>query len=131
MRRSRPLQSKTGPGVVRGVASAAPRATPLTMVSAAVAGDDLHGVAGSASEALGCPVAIALPAFGPPVVWPADANASASAQALAEHAEALIRGDASEQPPGVSELVPVRIGPEVIGVVAALGDAPPPPERRA
>jgi hypothetical protein len=41
----------------RGPDSAGPRATPLELVSAAVAGDDLAGLAGAAVAALGSPVA--------------------------------------------------------------------------
>jgi hypothetical protein len=113
------------------VASAASRPTPLTIVSAAVAGDDLQSVAGAASDALGCPVAIAIPAIGPVVVSPADSVAPASALALAEHAEAASRGQVVALPPAVSELVPVRIGREVAGVVAAFGRPVSHPERRA
>src|SRR4030081_1617343 len=65
-----PLESNPQPVADRGAHTSAPRSTPLTMVSAAVAGDDLQGVAGSASDALGCSVAIALPTLGEPVVWP-------------------------------------------------------------
>lgn len=121
MQRARPLDSQVGPGGVREVATAASRPTPLMMVSAAVAGDDLQSVAGAASDALGCPVAIAIPAVGPVVVSPADSVAPASAQALTEYAETVSRGEAGAPPPAVSELVPVRIGQEAAGVVAAFG----------
>jgi purine catabolism regulator len=70
------------------------------MVSAAVAGADLHGVAGSASGALRCPVAIVLPALGEAVVWPPD--------------------DAVD-PKAIVRSVPIRIGHEEVGTVAALG----------
>jgi hypothetical protein len=91
------------------------------MVSAAVAGEDLQSVAGSASDALGRPVAIALPALGAPVVWPAGAGAPEVVRALGEHAAALIRGESAEQPRAVADSVPIRIGHEVVGIVAALG----------
>src|SRR5512142_1321077 len=107
MQHARPLRSDTGS--VRGAASAAPRDTPLTMVSGAVAGDDLESVARSAAEALGRPVAIALPARGTTVVWPADAAGAAPD----DHA------------------VPIRIGPEIVGTVAALGGHPLKPDERA
>jgi sugar diacid utilization regulator len=91
------------------------------MVSAAVAGDDLQSVAGSASDALGRPVAIALPALGAPVVWPTGAGAPEAVRALDEHAAALSRGESSERPRAVAASVPIRIGHEVVGIVAALG----------
>jgi hypothetical protein len=101
------------------------------MVSAAVAGDDLQSVAGSASEALGCPVAIAVPALGPPVSWPPEGTTPGVLERLAGHAEAAARGEAASPPAGVSELVPVRIGQEPVGVVAAFGDRRPDPDRRS
>jgi purine catabolism regulator len=54
----------------RGAGTPAPRSTPLTIVSGAVAGHDLESVARAASEVLGAPVAIAVPAPGEAVVWP-------------------------------------------------------------
>ncbi len=48
----------------------APRSAPLTIVSGAVADDDLERLARAASEVLGAPVAIAVAAPGEPVVWP-------------------------------------------------------------
>jgi hypothetical protein len=101
------------------------------MVSAAVAGDDLQGVAGSASKALGCPVAIAIPALGSPVLWPVGAAPAAAVAALAAHAEAVTRGEEASPPGPIAELVPVRIGQEVAGVVAAFGDPRPDPDRRS
>jgi PucR C-terminal helix-turn-helix domain/GGDEF-like domain len=92
------------------------------MVSAAVAGDDLQSVAGSASDALGCPIAIALPALGAPVVWPTDASPPEAVRELVQHAAAVIRGEAAERPRAVADSVPIRIGHEVVGIVAALGE---------
>jgi PucR C-terminal helix-turn-helix domain len=91
------------------VASAAPRATPLTMVSGAVAGDDLESIAASASDALGRPVAIALPALGEPVLSPATASTAA----------------------GIADSVPIRIGNDVVGAVSALGETRLEPDERA
>jgi hypothetical protein len=51
-------------------ASAAPRSTPLTIVSGTEAGDDLERVARVASEALGAPVAVASEATAEPFCWP-------------------------------------------------------------
>jgi hypothetical protein len=101
------------------------------MVSAAVAGEDLQSVAGSAAEALGRPVAIALPVLGAPVLWPADAAAPEAVWALLEHAAATIRGVAAEAPLAIADSVPIRIGTEVVGIVAALGERELPMEARA
>ncbi len=126
-----PLESDTGPGDVRGAASAAPRTTPLKIVSAAVAGDDLQSVAASASEALGRPVAIALPALGTPIVWPMHLAGPPTAEALLEHARSLLAAEPNERPAGVADVVPVRIGSDVVGLVAALGDEPFAGDQRA
>jgi len=134
------------------------------MVSAAVAGDDLQSVAISASDAIGCPVVIALPALGDPVLWPPQSVTGAEVQLIAAHADAVIRGITPEEaatpageesaelatpptesarsrdaladaPPAtarsdsarlsdaLADAVPVRIGREVVGIVAAtVGD---------
>jgi sugar diacid utilization regulator len=131
MRRARQLESAAGSGEVRGAAAAAPRPTPLTMVSGAVAGDDLDSVAGSASEALGRPVAIALPTLGAFLVWPPDASTQERLRDLTEHAEAVVRGGADGQPPWIADSVPVRIGQDVVGVVAALGEEALGPDERS
>ena len=87
------------------------------MVSGAVAGDDLQSVAGSASEALGRPVAIALPSLGAPVLWPPDASMPDSIRDFL----AAWTGTSS-RPPGVADAVPIVIGQDVVGIAAALGD---------
>jgi len=95
------------------------------MVSGAVAGDDLQSVAGSASEALGRPVAIALPSLGAPVVWPPDASTPEEIRTLLDHAAEVIGGESGEavtRPPGIADSVQIRIGQEVVGIVAAVGD---------
>jgi len=62
-------------------------------VCAAVDGEDLERVAGSASDALGRPVAIVLPGPGAPVVWPPGAGAAEEARELVQAAAlALTRG---------------------------------------
>jgi hypothetical protein len=78
------------------------------MVSGAVAGDDLESIAASASNALGRPVAIELSALGEPVLSPPTAAAGP-----------------------IADSVPIRIGDEVVGTVAALGDARLEPDERA
>ncbi len=125
-----PLENNPQPVTDRGARTSAPRSTPLTMVSAAVAGDDLQSVAGSASDALGCPVAIALPTLGEPVVWPPGSSDPDALRELTDHAAAEIRG----LPPRsrwTDDVVPIRIGQETVGVVAALGQRPLAAEQRA
>jgi PucR C-terminal helix-turn-helix domain len=96
--------------------------TPLTLVSGAVAGDDLQDVARSAAEALGRPVAIVLPSLGAPVTWPADAPPSSLLDELARHAEhaGADPAELDSPPAGVAHAVPVRIGSKVVGIVAAI-----------
>jgi hypothetical protein len=131
MHRGRPFESNQGRADVRGVAAAAPRTTPLTMVSAAVAGDDLQSLARAAADALRRPVAIALPALGAPVLRPPDAAAPEALWELLEHAAATIRGEASTPPVAIADSVQIRIGTEVVGIVAAFGESDLPAEDRA
>jgi hypothetical protein len=105
-----------------GAASAAPPANPLTIVEAAVAGDDLTGVARSAAGALSCGVAIALPAFGPPAQWPKD-TPEETLRIVLDYAGRLVAERAAALPPELSDAVPVRLGRQVVGVVAALAPA--------
>lgn len=108
-------------GYLRGVAAAAPRTGPLKIVTAAMAGDDLLSVARSAADALGCPVAIALPRLGTIVTWPPDSAGSREMlEAVREHAHSLVEDPGAQPPVALAHSVPVRIGPEVIGVVAGL-----------
>ena len=100
------------------------RSTPLAIVSRAVAGDGVERVARSASEALGHPVAIILPSVGAPVVWPADALAAGVLAELVEHATALAAGGVTEAPTAVAHIEPIRIGPEVVGIVATTAGLP-------
>jgi hypothetical protein len=124
MERARPLESKRQGAGNRGAASAAPRSSPLTIVSGAVAGDDLASVAASASEALGRPVAIAIPALGTPVVWPAGALADDDLRKIAEFGARVVRGDDAERPTLIADAVPVRIGEELVGIVVAASGKP-------
>jgi hypothetical protein len=118
MHRARRLDSNPPSDGDRG-ANLAPRSTPLTIVSGAVAGDDLQRVAGSASDAIGCPVVIAIPSLGEPVVWPLGSIDQSDVRSLVEHAAAVIGGEA----PGAAvvgfDAVEVRIGRDVVGIVAA------------
>ncbi len=101
----------------RGADAIAPRSTPLTIVAGAVAGDDLERVAFAAAEALGCPVAIALPALAPPVLSPAQSVGAEVLEHLVLRARAAAAGNEVRGP----EHAAVRIGREIVGVVAALG----------
>jgi DNA-binding PucR family transcriptional regulator len=95
------------------------------MVSGAVAGDDLQSVAGSASQALGRPVAIALPSLGAPVIWPPEASTPEKIRELLQHASAVIGGEPDDtvaRPPSIADSVEIRIGHEVVGIVAAVGE---------
>ncbi len=144
MQRATPLESSGQSAADRGADQAAPRSTPLTIVSGAVAGDDLQRVARSASEAIRRPVVIAIPSLGEPVVFPAGAVAAADVGPIIEYAAALIRDQgaapaateairnrpAPDAPAaGFAEAVPVRIGHEVVGIVAAVGGSGSPEDR--
>ncbi|HUA48582.1 MAG TPA: helix-turn-helix domain-containing protein [Solirubrobacteraceae bacterium] len=97
----------------------------MAIVSSAVAGDGIERVARTASEALGHPVAIILPSVGAPVVWPAGALASEVLRELVNHAVALAAGEAGGGAPmAVAHVEPIRIGREVIGIVATTAGLP-------
>ncbi len=68
----------------------ASRATPLTIVSGAVAGDDLERVAGAAAAASGRPVVLVTPGAGAPVVSPPSALATREIEAAVEAALATL-----------------------------------------
>ncbi len=117
----------------RGADASAPRSTPLTLVAGAVAGDDLESVAASVARALGCPVAIAIPAHGAPVVSPPGSLAADAVSAIAAHAAAAGAdepGPVAAAPAPIVEAVPVRIGDQVVGIVAATAGGAS-PDRRA
>ena len=121
-----PLESNQAPdrapqeaGGVPAVASAAAGTrSPLTLVSSAVAGHDLPRIAASVHEALAAPVAIAIPSLGEPVVWPVEAIGSAELAALRAHTAAVIGNRQLEPPDSIAAAVRVRIGAEVVGLVA-------------
>ncbi len=90
------------------------------MVSGAVAGDDLAGIAAGAHAALGRPVVIAVPELGPPVLWPPAAASPEALAAVVRDAAAMLAGTGSR---GVQELtVPIRVAQEDVGIVTLLGD---------
>jgi hypothetical protein len=133
MQRARALENNRQPVNDRGADASAPRSKPLTLVEGAVAGDDLQSVARTVAEALGCPVAIAIPALGEPVVRPEGSLTGEATVAIAAYAVAIGEGLEATAPAPVVEAVPVRIGEQVVGIVAATapvaGD--PLPEQRA
>jgi hypothetical protein len=108
----------------RGSERSEPRPTPLTLVSGALAGDDLHRVAASAAKALGRPVVVAIPALGEPIVAPAGSIAAELFADLSSFAAAIVEGEAAQVPGIIVEPVPVRIGPRVVGIAAAGSQTP-------
>ena len=60
---------------------------------------------------------IVLPSLGEPVVWPADSIPDAL---LGEVVEYAVAGGAGAPPASVSQAVPIQIGSDVVGVVAAI-----------
>jgi purine catabolism regulator len=120
MQRAEPVERGIPPAGDRGVEKSTPRSTPLTIVSGAVAGDNLEDVAGSASRAIGQPVAIAIPALGEPIASPAGAVSPEALGELASLAAAMIRGDAGQRTAAIVDAVPVGIGDQIVGLVAAI-----------
>src|SRR5579875_2715665 len=108
--------------VGREVGATTSRPTPLALVSDAVAGGDLRGVAETVARTLGCPVAIAIPALGPPALLPEGAGGEAILAAIGAHAtRAVAEGELpADRPRAVREAVPVRIAGKVVGIVAAV-----------
>jgi hypothetical protein len=121
MARARSLEHGVHEGDVRGAAIAAPRSTtPLKLVEAAVAGDDLQSVARAAAAALSCTVAIALPVFGLSAHWSAGPTPPEALAAVQHYAAALVADNDEPVPSELHDVVPVRLGHDVVGVVAAL-----------
>jgi hypothetical protein len=134
MQRARAFESHRQSVPGRGPEDSAPRPTPLTLVSGALAGNDLGSIAATVAEALGRPVAIAIPALGEPVVSPADALPAEHRPAITSFAVQIARGESTAPPEFITDAVPVRIGEQVVGIAAA-GPGPdplvPPAEQRA
>lgn len=105
--------------------SVASRPTPLTLVSGAVAGDDLKSVTATASDALGRPLAIAIPALGEPVIHPAGAMATAQVSDIRAYAMAYVNGTSVSVPDSIADAVPIRIGEQVVGIAVAVDVASP------
>jgi sugar diacid utilization regulator len=98
----------------RGAEGSAPRSTPLTIVSGAVAGDDLESLAASAAAELDRPVVIVIPGLGAPIVAPAG---SVSSDVLAE-LTALAADAIDGAGPVNGDDVRIRIGEQTVGIVA-------------
>jgi hypothetical protein len=98
------------------------RPTPLALVSDAVAGGELRDAAETAARALGCPVAIAIPALGPPAIVPEGSVDRLTAAAIGTHAERTVAAGAppADSPAQITEAVPVQIAEQVVGLVAAV-----------
>lgn len=75
-----------------------------------------------AADALECAVAISLPGFGLAAHWPVGLPAESLA-AVAEHAGSMCAGLEPEPPALIVHQAPVRLGTDVVGIVAALGQA--------
>jgi hypothetical protein len=110
--------ARSGPG--REAGTSASRPTPLTLVAGAVTGDSLDSVVATVAAALSCPVAIAIPALGEPVVAPAGSLSDATAAILVAHAAATASDAPTTVPDSVEDSVPVQIADEVVGIVAAM-----------
>ncbi len=106
-------------GDVRGAADAAPRSDPLRLVEDAVSGTDLPRVVTTTAEAIGCSVAISLPALN---VW-AQSTETLTAGVVAAvqgFAGAVIDDPAAPQPAAITAAAPVRLAGEIVGVVVAV-----------
>ncbi|MEO6858510.1 MAG: hypothetical protein ABI323_07990 [Solirubrobacteraceae bacterium] len=71
------------------------------------------------AEVLGRPVVIAIPALGGPVISPAAALRPEQLQAVSTFATEAVRGVPTDAPAALAEAVSVRIGEQVVGIVAA------------
>jgi PucR C-terminal helix-turn-helix domain len=120
MQRTGEAESNQQSAAGREADSVASRPTPLTLVSGAVAGDDLRSVTATASNALGRPLAIAIPGLGEPVIHPVGAMATSQVRDIRAYAIACVNGTAVAAPDAVAEAVPIRIGDQVVGIAVAV-----------
>ena len=128
MQRARPFEASSSSAHGREARTTASRPTPLTLVAGAVAGDGLDSVAATVAAALSCPVAIAIPALGEPVVAPPGSLPAETATGLVAHAATVIAAESAEVPATIADAVPVRIADHVVGIVAAVRAQAPPGE---
>jgi hypothetical protein len=119
MQRTGEAESNQQSAASREADSVASRPTPLTLVSGAVA-DDLKSVTATASDALGRPLAIAIPTLGEPVIHPAGAMATAQVSDIRAYARAYVNGTTVSAPDSIADAVPIRIGEQVVGIAVAV-----------
>jgi hypothetical protein len=120
VQRARAFEDSLKSAQGREADASASRPTPLTLVAGAVAGDSLDSVAAIVAASLSCPVAIAIPALGEPVVEPAGALTAVAAEALVAYAAGVIAADEVEVPDVVADAVAVQIAEQIVGIVAAV-----------
>ena len=120
MQRARAVEDSLRSAQGREADANASRPTPLTLVAGAVAGDSLDSVAAIVAASLSCPVAIAIPALGEPVVEPAGALTAPAAEALVAYAAGVIAAAEVAVPDLVADAVAVQIAEQVVGIVAAV-----------
>jgi hypothetical protein len=120
MQRTRGLEGDRQSVPSRGAGQSAPRLTPLTLVSGAVAGDDLGRVTQAVAEALGRPVVICIPAAGDPVVSPPGALGGEVRAEIAAYAAGVASGRTASTPDTLADWTEVRIGEQVVGIVALM-----------
>ncbi len=120
MQRPRAVEAGLKSAQGREADAGASRPTPLTLVAGAVAGDSLDSVAAIVSASLACPVAIAIPALGEPVVEPTGSLPAAAAKALVAYAAGVIAADEVTVPDLIADAVTVRIAEQIVGIVAAV-----------
>ncbi len=125
MQRARTFEDGLTSAKGREAEVSASRPTPLTLVAGAVAGDSLDSVAAIVSASLSCPVAIAIPALGEPVVEPAGTLTAGAAEALVAYAAGVIAADEVTVPDLVADAVTVQIAEQIVGIVAAVTIDPP------
>ena len=127
MQRARALDSSNQPVPGRGADASAPRPTPLTLVSGAVAGDDLESVAASVARCAGLPGGDRHPGAGRAGGVAAGLAAAMPGGDLRARCRDVRRDPAAARlrlrP--IAEAVPVRIGDQVVG------SWPPPPGERS
>ncbi len=88
------------------------------MVDAALTGDGFDRMAELASEEIGRPVAIVLPALDVCLVWP-DAHGTAL-EGLADFTEARVSGSRATIPEAIELVVPVSFSDDLVGSVGML-----------
>ncbi len=120
MRRTGEAESNQQSAAGREADSVASRPTPLTLVAGAVGGDSLRSLTATASDALGRPLAILIPALGEPVIHPTGAMTAAQVSDIRAYAMAYVNGTTVSAPESIADAVPIRIGEQVMGIAVAV-----------